>query len=134
MRARRPRSGRGKRRRRVQTESRSAGVSPASSNLEGRGPRGWHNRGYLPHFDGGEVTQSLTIRLWDSLPKKVFERIVDGLNREKLQDETQIARRKQELIERCLDRGFGSCLLKNPAAAELVQNALLYFDGQRYRL
>jgi len=34
---------------------------------------GWHNRGYLPHFDGGAITQSITFRLFDSLPKTVLE-------------------------------------------------------------
>lgn len=22
---------------------------------------GWHSRGYLPHFDGGEITQTITL-------------------------------------------------------------------------
>lgn len=33
-----------------------------------------------------------------------------------------------------LDRGLGDCLLRLPACAELVQNTLLHFDCQRYRL
>ncbi len=32
------------------------------------------------------------------------------------------------------DAGHGECLLKHEAAARIVQNALLHFDGQRYRL
>lgn len=31
-------------------------------------PRGWHNRGYLPHYDGGPIPQFLTFRLADALP------------------------------------------------------------------
>jgi hypothetical protein len=31
-------------------------------------PLGWHSRGYLPHFDGGELAQFITFRLHDALP------------------------------------------------------------------
>ena len=33
---------------------------------------GWHNRGYLPHFDGIAVPQFITIHLADSIPPKVI--------------------------------------------------------------
>ena len=33
-------------------------------------PAGWHSRGYLPHYDGGEVPQFITFRLGDSLPER----------------------------------------------------------------
>jgi hypothetical protein len=32
-------------------------------------PAGWHSRGYLPHYDGGEIPQFITFRLADSLPQ-----------------------------------------------------------------
>lgn len=35
---------------------------------------GWHSRGYLPHFDGIEVPQFITIHLADSIPKTVIKR------------------------------------------------------------
>ena len=37
-------------------------------------PQGWHSRGYLPHFDGGELVQFLTFRLHDALPREVVLR------------------------------------------------------------
>ena len=37
-------------------------------------------------------------------------------------------------VELYLDQGFGECHLKDPRVAELVQNAMLFFDGERYRL
>ena len=46
-------------------------------------PRGWYSRGYLPHFDGGEVTQFITFRLADSLP-------VSFLNRYKVELEQEL--------------------------------------------
>ena len=35
---------------------------------------GWYDRGYIPHFDGGEIPQFFTFRLFDSLPQSLFER------------------------------------------------------------
>ena len=40
----------------------------------------------------------------------------------------------QRKIERYADAGYGSCLLKTPICAGIVQKALQYFDGERYRL
>ena len=65
-------------------------------------PRGWHCRGYLPHFDGGEICQFITLHLGDALPREVVERWKMELEREK--DE----RAKIELykrVENYLDRG-----------------------------
>jgi hypothetical protein len=37
-------------------------------------------------------------------------------------------------IENYLDKGHGDCWLKNPDIAEIVKDALRYFDGKRYVL
>ncbi len=105
------------------------------ANQEIGGPGGlrepWHSRGYLPHFDGREVTQHVTFHLADSLPQAVVERI---------EDETRILPADQQSIERrkrsedWIDAGHGSCVLREPAVAAMVQDALLHFDGLRYRL
>ncbi|MDM7995892.1 MAG: transposase, partial [Acidobacteriota bacterium] len=42
--------------------------------------------------------------------------------------------RLREKIEKYADEGHGKCWLKDPRIAELVENALLHFDGERYRL
>jgi hypothetical protein len=34
---------------------------------------GWHSRGRLPHYDADEVTQMITYRLADALPREVIE-------------------------------------------------------------
>jgi len=34
----------------------------------------WHNRGYLPHFEGGEKIQSATLRLYDSIPLDIIKK------------------------------------------------------------
>ena len=46
-------------------------------------PRGWHYRGYLPHFDGGEIAQFVTFRVADGLrgdplPDPRLAKVVEG--------------------------------------------------------
>jgi REP element-mobilizing transposase RayT len=83
--------------------------------------KGWHSRGHLPHFDSPETVQFVTFRLADSLPRHVIEAL-------RLED------RATARIDRELDAGSGACWLGRPDIAALVENALLHFDGDRYRL
>jgi putative transposase len=91
----------------------------------------WHSRGYLPHWEAGEEPQSITFRLVDSLPKHVLDQALADL-----QDlpEDKAKREHRERIEATLDSGHGAAFLANPAAASIVQSALLFFDADRYRL
>ena len=88
---------------------------------------GWTDRGYLPHCDKPGLVQAVTFRLADSLPKS--KRSEWGHILEITDDAERIRQ-----IERYLDQGAGSCILRQPACADIVQNALLHFDGARYRL
>jgi REP element-mobilizing transposase RayT len=93
--------------------------------------KGWHSRGYLPHFDIGEIQQAITFRLADALPREViirWQQELESTDSEPAQEQLRIR------IARYEDAGHGSCLLRDPAHAELVQNTLLHFDDQRYRL
>ncbi len=45
-----------------------------------------------------------------------------------------MARQQAERIEKWLDEGMGSCLLKKPSFAALLTGAMHHFDGQRYEL
>ena len=47
-------------------------------------------------------------------------------------DEQAMERRRR--IEAYLDRGEGEAWLRRPAIADMVQDALLYFDGERYTM
>jgi putative transposase len=83
--------------------------------------RGWHSRGYLPHFDSPKTIQFVTFRLADSLPRAVIEALnaqADAVQR----------------VDHELDNGLGACWLRRPDIAALVQDTLLHFDGDRYRL
>jgi REP element-mobilizing transposase RayT len=83
--------------------------------------KGWHSRGYLPHFDSAETIQFVTFRLFDSLPRAVAEMLAKQPDNLAKTDES-------------LDGGSGACWLKDPTVAALVENAMLHFDGDRYRL
>ncbi len=98
--------------------------TPLARSVAALGFRGWHSRGYLPHFDQPGTVQAVTFRLADSLPAEVVARLAA------LADSP--ARRK--LREDWLDRARGACWLRRPEIAQLVEDALLHFDGERYRL
>jgi putative DNA methylase len=87
--------------------------------------RGWHDRGYLPHFDAGAVVQTITFRLADSLPREFFEKAAAVASRDV---------DRFFVLERAIDEGRGDCHLTDPANAAVVHQALECFDGERYRL
>lgn len=73
------------------------------------------SRRNLPHWRQEGRTYFVTFRLHDSLP------------REKL-----AALRKAR--DEWLDEGHGSCMLREPAHAQIVAGALKHFEAQRYDL
>jgi REP element-mobilizing transposase RayT len=95
-------------------------------------PRGWHSRGYLPHFDGGKwLPQVVTFRLADSVPGMVVLAWREEL-RLSPPPECELELRKR--LDKYLDAGYGACHLRDPRVGATVQAALLYFDTRRYRL
>ncbi len=93
--------------------------------------QGWHSRGYLPHFEAGSIPQSVTFRLADSLPQ---ERLDEWKKELACLPPDEAAAERRKRIETYLDKGFGKARLRDARIAELVEDALLYFDGVRYRL
>jgi len=85
--------------------------------------KGWHSRGYLPHFDERNLIQSITFRLGDSVPLHVRDRL------HQVDEHTRFLQ-----TENTLDTGYGECWLSQPAIAALVQGTFLHFDGTRYHL
>jgi len=92
---------------------------------------GWHSRGYLPHFDGSEIPQFITCRLFDSVPKTVLQRWIRELDVANSKTD-QIALHRR--IEKYLDQGYGEAFLKDARIAQIIQNDLLSFDGEKFRL
>ena len=91
----------------------------------------WHSRGYVPHWEAGEVPQAITFRLGDSLPALLLERW--RLELASMAAETIDLERRRR-TEVALDQRHGSAALSKPAIAELVEHSLLHFDAERYRL
>jgi REP element-mobilizing transposase RayT len=88
-------------------------------------PRGWHSRGYLPHFDDSNAVQLVGYRLNDALPAAALA---------KLKEAHTTSRAHQDAVEEYLHAGHGSCLLREPWCAQIVVDNWLRFDGTRYQL
>jgi len=102
--------------------------SPHKSELR---EAGWYSRGYLPHFDGREIPQFVSLHLFDSIPVAVLRRWERELKTSgALRDQILLQRR----IEKYLDQGYGQAFMKDHRIASLVQNVLLGSDGKSYRL
>ncbi len=100
---------------------------PLNAGASANGFLGWHQRGYLPHRDQPGLTQFVTFRLHDAMPasrRSEWEAL--------LRIEDDRARRAQ--LENYLDRGLGECWLGRPDIAQMTEDALRFFDGERYQL
>ncbi len=91
----------------------------------------WYSRGYLPHRNKLNLLQSITFRLADSIPQNKLKELEKELENYEI-DKQDIQRRIK--IEHWLDSGMGCCALKNLKLAKIMQETLLLFDGERYKL
>lgn len=125
-------------------EIRSAGFQSASS-----APRFLHpgreietHRHNLPHWQQGRVWVFASWRLADSLPQEKLARwseerdVWKSVHPEPWDEATEIEyhERFSTRIDRWLDAGSGSCLLRKPANSSIVAGALEHFEGVRYHL
>jgi REP element-mobilizing transposase RayT len=92
-------------------------------------PRYWHNRGYLPHFDKAGFSQFITFRLADSMPQEVLD-----LWRLELDNRGTTEANLRRRIEYYLDQNYGNAYLRDRDVAAMVQETLLKFDEERYKL
>jgi REP element-mobilizing transposase RayT len=103
------------------------------------------SRGRLPHWEADRATYFVTFRLADSLPASVlaaFRQQRDNIlatttesdPRSTAYQHDKLLELFDDLIERHLDAGAGSCHLAEPAIADMVEHALRHFEGQRYSL
>jgi len=99
-------------------------------------------RNHLPHWRQDRATYFLTFRLADSIPAMKLnqwreERVQWCLNHPKPWEpdvEEEYHRRFSTAIDRHLDQGHGSCVLRDPMTAEIVAGAFRHFDQHRYLL
>jgi putative DNA methylase len=94
-------------------------------------PRGWYSRGYLPHFDGGALPQAITFRTYGSLPRPLLDQWMEELRRLPARQADAAFRVR---VERYLDGVGRDGSLLVPGVASALQDTLLRFDGERYRL
>jgi valyl-tRNA synthetase len=123
--------------------ARVEGVSPSQQDSESTIDK--RQGRYLPHWSKQGSTYAFTFRLADAIPGEVSESW--RLERQQVNEQAQRQERPlthlerielhrlfSEKIESFLDAGHGQCLLKDPKIAEIVQNALKHFNGDRYEL
>lgn len=101
-------------------------------------------QGNLPHWYQPEVFYHVTFRLADSIPKEKVEQLkVDRENwHQKHKNKKEFSKEEwkeynrlfNQRVEEWMNSGYGSCLLKKRENAEIIANALKYFEGQRYDL
>jgi REP element-mobilizing transposase RayT len=126
---------------------RTAGVSPAGSKPAIFRAFDEHadldqSRRNLPHWEQHGATYFVTFRLADSVPASLRAEWREELDRwlahhPKPWDSPTAFEYHERFVqsrEDWLDRGHGSCLLRDPAAAQTVADALRHFDGDRYVL
>lgn len=100
------------------------------------------HQNHLPHWQQGDVYIFASWWLADSVPREKLEQWT--VEKEAWlkhhpkpwdeKTEKECHRRFSQTMDEWLDHGFGSCLLKDPANARIVANALHHFDDVRYRL
>ena len=93
----------------------------------------------LPHWQQQGCVCFVTFRLADAVPKQ----LLDGLKDEReawlrhhpepwsTTVEREYHARFSGQIERWLDAGHGSCVLRQPVCGKIVADALCHFDGER---
>ena len=97
---------------------------------------------HLPHWRQDGATYFVTYRLNDSLPKNK-RRQLESIKRQWEQEHPapqtkevmdMLAREVFLRVERWLDAGYGECVLRTPANAELTTEPMHQFDSIRYEL
>jgi REP element-mobilizing transposase RayT len=99
----------------------------------------------LPHWERPGSVYSVTFRLGDSLPLHVVKPYADEkkrlLGRLSKADPEEVSALQIQLIElfndridKYLDAGQGACWMNRPDVAEVVTNALSFFNEKRYDL
>jgi len=112
--------------------------------LPARGRR-YSDRGYLPHWTKEGGVYHVCFRLADSLPKQTIElyhqdreRVLAEAQKQKGNINKAQQKRLDELfsdkIEAYLNSGQGKCYLKQPEVAQIVVQALKYYQNEKYQL
>jgi REP element-mobilizing transposase RayT len=101
-----------------------------------------HTENRLPHWQQEGAVYFVTFRLADAIPAKLRHQMDEeravwlGLHPEPWSEEIEreYHKRFSGAIERRLDVGHGSCILRRRDCREIVDEALHHFDGERLAL
>jgi len=123
-----------------QVVSRSVGVSPTSPYLNPEKDLEKTKPFLLPHWHQDSKLFFVTWRLADSLPAEKVQQWKDERDEWiathpepwSTEIEQEYHDHFSKTIDQWLDAGSGECILKDPAIAKIVSDALLHFDGNRY--
>lgn len=74
------------------------------------------------------------LRLADSLPQSKLAELEEELAALTHTDPDRAAAEKRRRIESWLNPGMGCCALAHPEIAETLQDTMLKWDGERYRM
>ena len=103
-------------------------------------------QGKLPHWTQENSWYFITFRLADSIPKQKVEQLKRDreawVKKHKGKNGTDYTKEElkeyyylfSERVENWMNAGYGKCVLKDNANAQIVANALKYFEGKRYKL
>ncbi|MGB0258972.1 MAG: transposase [Coraliomargarita sp.] len=96
----------------------------------------------LPHWHQNEALYFVTFRLADSIPQNKLKQWRAERHEwlhahpepwsDKVLEEYE--ERFPKKFQKWLDAGHGCCCLKEESSAQILRNALLYFNGERYKL
>ena len=78
------------------------------------------------------MPQHIVFRLYDSLPREILVRWTEEI--EQFEDGEERRAERMRRIEAALDAGAGSCFLRRPEVARVIESSLFRFDRQRYQL
>jgi putative transposase len=84
---------------------------------------GWHNRGYLHHFDGYGAAQRVVFRTRASLPSNIIQQ-TEAMD----QSEARI------WLDQQLDHSTNGRIFLETRPAGIMEETLRYFDGERFDL
>lgn len=96
----------------------------------------------LPHWHQDKALDFVTFRLADSIPQNKLKQWRaerhEWLHTHPEPWSEKVLREYEDRFpnkfQQWLDAGHGSCCLKEPQIAQIIRDALIYFDGERYQL
>ena len=129
----------------LQRSPEPSGRRPDPQDAPSKLVSGVHSRGALPHLKREGASYFVTFRLAGTLPREVLLRLKrerETIVEEALaqnrplpwQEQKELFNWYSERVDHYLDAGHGDCWLRQAPIADLVANALRYFEGQRYTL